>query len=188
RPALDLLPEPVAKLLTEYDTATVRLRETERELQRLAARERDQEAAEEDAQAAATAVRAGKKVPAPLAARKLEQDRAEIARTLDAHRAVLTAIESDLSEARDNGPDTATLDRQEIDSAAEALIAALEREVAAQAAVDWMRGAPYSPHPVTWAVDVVPGLGLPRNVSPKVDARRLIESLVAALLDGQGGA
>ncbi|WP_342660747.1 hypothetical protein Rruber_01222 [Rhodococcus ruber] len=189
RPPLEALPAPLAKLLTEYDTAIQRVRDAEREREHLAQRERDEEARKADAAAAAAAARAGKKIPPATAAAKLTADRDDAERNVDAHRAAVKAIRGEIDEARNAAADAAeptAADRARIDEAAAAFVDALEQTVADRAAYDWMTGRGYTAAAVTAVTDVVPALtncGISRNTAPQVSARSVVVGLVDALLE-----
>lgn len=189
RPPLDQLPAELAALLTEHDTAVQRLRDAERERERLAHRDRDLEAQQADAAAAAAAARAGKKIPPAAAVSKLDTDRQEAARAVDAHKAAVKAIRDELDQARDTAAEkarTTATDRSRIDKAAAEFAAVVEQVIADRAAFDWMRGAGYSAAATTWAVDVVPALSnhsMNRQSSPTITARNVITNLVDALLE-----
>ncbi|UYP19773.1 hypothetical protein OED52_04235 [Rhodococcus sp. Z13] len=190
RPPLEALPADLAKLLAEYDAAQARVRDAERERDRLAQPERDDEARQADAAAAAAAARAGKKIPPATAAAKLAADRDESVRAADAHRAAVKAIRDDLDEARDaallsiTGPNDK--DRDRVAKAAADFVAVLEQAIADRAVYDWLRGRTYFANAQTWAVDVVPALrhhAMGRDNSTLVHARAVVTNLVDALME-----
>ncbi|MDT2004553.1 hypothetical protein FXW78_07050 [Rhodococcus opacus] len=162
RPAADALPSDVAKLVAELDIAKDRLRTAERQQEHLAQRDRDIEAQATDAETAATAARAGKAIPAPAAAAKLDADREAAVRAIVAHQAAVKAITQDLNEAASAAADAAKPGpkaRQKVEEAAAALTAALEEAVAGMATYDWLGGQGYSAAASTYLVDVHPTLG-----------------------------
>ncbi|RZL77431.1 MAG: hypothetical protein EOP32_24990 [Rhodococcus sp. (in: high G+C Gram-positive bacteria)] len=188
RPPADALPGDVAKLLTELDTAKDRLRTAQREAEHLGHRERDIEAQATDDETAAKAARAGKAIPAPAAAAKLEADRDAAGRAIAAHTAAVRAITGDLDEAATAAVDAARPgpeDRRKVEEAAAALTAALEEAVAGLATYDWLNGAGYSPTASTYIVDVLPKLGdyrITRDNGLTTTARQTVDGIVNALL------
>ncbi|MDJ0398853.1 hypothetical protein [Rhodococcus rhodochrous] len=190
RPPLEALSADLATLITEYDAAQTRVRDAERERDRLAQPERDDEARQADAAAAAAAARAGKKIPPATAAAKLAADRDESVRTVDAHRAAVKAIRDDLDAARDaallssTGP--SEKDRDRVAKTAADFVAVLEQAIADRAAYDWLRGRTYAPNAQTWAVDLVPALknrAIDRSNDTIVNARTVVTKLVDALME-----
>jgi hypothetical protein len=99
RPPLDLLPDDIAALLTEYDAAAVREQAARAEKQRLADPARDTEAALKDAAAAKDAARLEKALPKPRAVPDLAAAREVAARQHDAENAVMLEVEGDVREA-----------------------------------------------------------------------------------------
>ncbi|MFC9833185.1 hypothetical protein ACFVKB_05065 [Rhodococcus sp. NPDC127530] len=188
RPPADALPADVAKLLTELDTAKDRLRTAQRESEHLGHRERDIEAQATDAETAAKAARAGKTIPAPAAAAKLDADRDAAVRAIAAHQAAVRAITGDLDEAATAAVDAARPGpeaRQKVDEAAAALSAALEEAVAGLATFDWLNGAGYSATAETFIVDVHPKLDqyrITRDNGLTTTARHTVTGIVSALL------
>jgi len=190
RPPLEALSADLATLITEYDAAQTRVRDAERERDRLAQSDRDDEARQADAAAAAAAARAGKKIPPATTSAKLAVDRDESLRTVDAHRAAVKAIRDDLDEARDaelqiiTGPSEA--DRRRVTEAAADFVAVLEQAIADRAVYDWLRGRTYAPNAQTWAVDLIPALtrhALGRDNTTIINARTAVTNLVDALME-----
>ncbi|MGS2805956.1 hypothetical protein [Nocardia sp. MW-W600-9] len=189
RPPAELIPEKLAGLLVERDAIAERVSTANSALAYLADDARDREAAQADAEVAATAARAGKAIPAPKAEPKLSADRAKAVREYEAHRAALAAITTECEDVKSRAYFDGDDPRPDLLAAilpkAEALAAELEAAVAAFAARDWLGGTAYFTDARVWSVAIDPdiarfGLGVD-NTNPVAARELIIGAVVQAL-------
>lgn len=194
RPPLDLLPKPIATLLTEHDRAFTRLAKAREDAAAVTGEDCDLAARSADDAAAATAARAGLPIPAAVNAEKLTADRATTARAVIGHEAAYAAIISDLnnvvSDEFYSTTEKATAARAKalagLDGLIDQLATAVEVAVAAGAVRAWMSTGGYYPDTRTWAVDVIPDLarhGLHHNNSTHYRVRDILRAAATTVLE-----
>jgi ElaB/YqjD/DUF883 family membrane-anchored ribosome-binding protein len=194
RPPLDLLPKPIAALLTEHDRAFTCLAKAREDAAAVTGEDCDLAARVADEAAAATAARVGKPIPAAVNAEKLLVDRATTARAVTAHTAALAAIVNDLnavvSDEFFSTQEKATAARAKaragLDNLIDQLATAVETAVAAGAARAWMGTGSYYADCRTWAVDVIPDLarhGLHHDNSTHYPVRAILRAAATTVLE-----
>lgn len=193
RPELSKIPKALATLIRERDRVMAQRYAAQDRVNNLAKPEVQHAAQQADDDGAAKAARAGKDIPAAAAVAKLEADRAEAARALEAQDAALAAVTNDCYELASklywDNVETLAADRAKIraDIAAKAaaLADAVEAAVDSFSVSDWLRSGHYTRDAKTWPTDVVDlrRYGLDHGNTSVINVRDVIVTAATTVLD-----
>ena len=193
RPPAELIPPKLADLLLEHDRIAEQHGKAHERVGQLAADTLDAQATQADADAAATAARAGKAIPAPTAVPALAKEREAAARDLAAQASAFEQIVVECEDLASRLWFEADAEHQaaraktlaKVEAAASKLADLVEEAVAAGAAHDWLRSSVYYPRAASWPCDYMPELerfNITRRNSQPLPVRAVITNTATAAL------